>query len=299
MSRRYYSSTFSPTTTTASLATTDTTITVAALTGAPVSVPWTGVLERGTSNEELVTVTAVAGTTLTVTRGVGGQTPKTHQSGATFDHVSYGPDFDEPNAHINDATLDQHAQYGKRSQGLFANRPAAGRAGARFYATDSDKEYLDDGSAWHEILTATAGNAAYQAVNTALVRADVQRASVSNDESTASTTYVDLTSVGPAVTVTVPASGRVLLTIGSAFYHTAAGNFGLVGVALSGANTVAAADANALQVWASTTQTNGADTSATLLLTGLTPGSTTFTCKYRVGTATGHFFRRTLLGMPA
>lgn len=34
---------------------------------------------------------------------------------------------------------------------VYANRPAAGVAGRRFYASDTSTEYLDDGAAWHII----------------------------------------------------------------------------------------------------------------------------------------------------
>lgn len=109
-------------------------------------------------------------------------------------------------------------------------------------------------------------------------------ARVATSESTASATYVDLTTVGPAVTFTVPASGKVLVTLAAGLYNASA--YSIMGVALSGANTVAADDAFALVSGG----VAGLDMalSTTLLISGLTPGITTFTAKYRTpgGTVT-------------
>lgn len=161
MSRRYFSSTYVPTTITSGINATDVTITVAASSGVPASLPWTGVLERGTSNEDLVTVTAVSGTTYTIARGIDGQSGKSHLAGASFDHVVSARDFDEPNAHVNDTTLDQHTQYGLFKKGLAALIGAAGRAGKMYYKTDLDYLTYDDGSAFHDFQSKAVADAAY------------------------------------------------------------------------------------------------------------------------------------------
>lgn len=120
-------------------------------------------------------------------------------------------------------------------------------------------------------------------------------AKVATSETTTSTSYTDLTTPGPAVTVTVGASGKVMLHVKARISNSAAGNYGAVGVALSGANTVAAATVilndsqatNSLHEWGAST-----------MLTGLTPGSTTFTCKYIVEAGTGTFGIRELTVAP-
>jgi hypothetical protein len=78
-------------------------------------------------------------------------------SGHTADHNL----IDTALAGKLDAATAATTYHPKSGQGLFSSRPAPGTAGKRYYATDQDKEYLDDGSAWHEILTATSGNSAY------------------------------------------------------------------------------------------------------------------------------------------
>ena len=101
MARRYYSSTAVATTLSASANNSTTSITVTALSGFPVSTPWTAILDPDTASEEVVDVTNVSGTTLTVTRGVDGTSAVSHSAGAVFRHGVSGRDFDEANAFVN------------------------------------------------------------------------------------------------------------------------------------------------------------------------------------------------------
>lgn len=104
-------------------------------------------------------------------------------------------------------------------------------------------------------------------------------------ESTSSTTYADLATVGPSATITVGASG--IAVVGWNCQPTGGTPSGqYMSVALSGGNTVAANDNWAL---------NGTGIiGRTYVFTGLTPGSTTFRAKYRVGTGTQSWIRRSL-----
>lgn len=108
-------------------------------------------------------------------------------------------------------------------------------------------------------------------------------ASVLTDESTASTTYTDLATVGPSVTVTITATG--LLLVGWSVQADNPSSF--VSVALSGANTEDATDNYCLGAVALIAGT-------THLFTGLTAGDTVVTCKYRAGIGTVGFERRHL-----
>jgi hypothetical protein len=104
-----------------------------------------------------------------------------------------------------------------------------------------------------------------------------QATNVATSESTTSLTYTDLATPGPAVTVTVPASGKALEILTSALHGSTGGATAFMGVAVSGATAVAATDAQALEVAGN----NEVRASATVLLTGLNPGSNTFTAKYK------------------
>jgi hypothetical protein len=96
---RYYSSIAQPTTLAGSVSAGAASITVAATTGFPASTPYTLAVDYGSLAEELVDVTAVAGTTLTVTRGVDGTSAQSHSLGAVVRHVASGRDFADYQTH--------------------------------------------------------------------------------------------------------------------------------------------------------------------------------------------------------
>lgn len=97
---RFYSSTAQRTTLNGSITNSATSIVVNAVTGFPVSYPYTLILERDTVNEEVVKVTAAAGVTLTVVRGQDGTAGVSHANGAVVEHGVSAQDFTEPQAHI-------------------------------------------------------------------------------------------------------------------------------------------------------------------------------------------------------
>ena len=107
--------------------------------------------------------------------------------------------------------------------------------------------------------------------------------SIASSQTTTSTTYTDLATAGPAVTIT---TGTKALVIMSGFAYSSVGGYNsFAGFAVSGATTIAATDAYAL---ADGSTVGGAASRATRLTT-LTAGSNTFTMKYRQtisGTAT-------------
>lgn len=111
MPRRYYSSTAARTTLSSGINSSVTSITVASTSGFPASFPYTLIIDQDLVTEEIVTVTAASGTTLTVTRGVDGTSAVSHSASAPVNHGVSARDFDEPNAHVNDATTDVHSQY--------------------------------------------------------------------------------------------------------------------------------------------------------------------------------------------
>jgi microcystin-dependent protein len=111
MARRNYSNTAAPTSLSSAIISTTTSFSVASLAGYPSSVPFVIALERGTANEELCLVTAVASNTVTVTRGYGGTQAVGHAQGVAVEHVASAEDYDDANAHIWVNTRDDHPQY--------------------------------------------------------------------------------------------------------------------------------------------------------------------------------------------
>lgn len=156
---------------------------------------------------------------------------------------------------------------------------AAANKGMLYWVTDESKLERSSGSAWEAMSAAAAVTA-----NGADV--DTQETQSSN------VAYGDLTTVGPSVTLTTGAT--VLIWISATITHGAVGNSAHVSVAVSGATTLAAADANsaAVSCYAAGHNLNAA---RVLLLTGLTPGSNTFTLKYRNdGGGTWNFHNRSI-----
>lgn len=96
---RFFSSVAQPTTLSGSIGSGATSITVGATTGFPATTPYTLALDFGAATEELVDVTGVAGTNLTVTRGVDGTSAQSHSLGAVVRHVASGRDFADYQTH--------------------------------------------------------------------------------------------------------------------------------------------------------------------------------------------------------
>ena len=102
---RYYSSIAQDTTLTSGITSGATSMTVSATTGWPLTTyPFTLALDYNTGLEELVDVTAVTGTTVTITRGVDSTTPVAHGVGAIVRHVITARDMTETQAHIASTT---------------------------------------------------------------------------------------------------------------------------------------------------------------------------------------------------
>ena len=123
-------------------------------------------------------------------------------------------------------------------------------------------------------------------------------ATVATSETTTSATYTDLATTGPAATFTVGSTGKLEVVLYSALSNNTTGDAADISFALSGANTQAAAAAFSLTYGAFTggaSQRQG----ATWLLTGLTGGSTTATCKYeRITGGTATFSDRKIVCTP-
>lgn len=128
----------------------------------------------------------------------------------------------------------------------------------------------------------------------ALRIAGAQTNTIVTDQSTTATSYADLATVGPQVTVTIGPSGMAIAIWEAGIYNVAAVK--LMGLALSGANVQAASSTDCIRNDVGpafqTTQ------SFFMLYTGLTPGSTTFTNKYSTASGTANFFNRRLIVIP-
>ena len=113
---------------------------------------------------------------------------------------------------------------------------------------------------------------------------------------TASTSYVDI-GTALAVTVTVGANGAAEVILTAEITNNTTGHQALMSFAASGANTIAADDSRALKVLAPVSN-YPFQMSRVVTLTGLTPGSTTFTTKYKAAAQTATYSYREITVKP-
>ncbi|MDT0387802.1 hypothetical protein [Streptomyces dubilierae] len=118
-------------------------------------------------------------------------------------------------------------------------------------------------------------------------------ASVLMSETTTSTSYTDLATVGP--TVTVETGPAALVAVHGAIDNSGAGS-SRMSYAVSGVSTIAEADNRGIGVYG--VAGAGIVASAVVLHTDLTPGINTFTAKYRVASGTGTFNSRRIVVFP-
>ena len=117
-------------------------------------------------------------------------------------------------------------------------------------------------------------------------------ATVATSQGTTSTSYVDLATVGPTIsTLTTGTQAIVFLT---AQISNSGANSSFMGIDVSGATTVAAADTDALLV----VGTSAVRATCIVFLTGLTPGTHTFTAKYRTTAGTATYVNRNVVVIP-
>jgi hypothetical protein len=117
------------------------------------------------------------------------------------------------------------------------------------------------------------------------------------EQGTNGSAYVDCATVGPAVTVVVGSSGRLRVTITANMSESDSNDGGRMSVVLSGANTSAADDSRSLAFFP---KVSGAYAcySRVLYYSGLTPGSTTITAKYKDSGGDNTWSQRELLAEP-
>ena len=163
--------------------------------------------------------------------------------------------------------------------------PSGSRLDSKFYAADA-KEHAQQINANTAAITALS---------------NFETAYVATSEGISSAAFGDLATTTDSVTIDVGASGKVLVFISSWIVSNAAGRYGVMSFAVSGANTQAASDAYSIQQTtraADATRTGGVG--AMFPLTGLNPGSTTFKLKYysSIGTSSFEHRRITVIALP-
>ncbi len=173
--------------------------------------------------------------------------------------------------------------------------PMTATSGSVFTASQFNTNVRDNGNQTGPALVSAAGQILVSTAANALAARTPQTSNVDTSQTTASNTYTDLATAGPAVTVT--SGTQALVTVTCQCGNSLIGGAALMGFAVSVSTTIAASDLFAVAngfnaggyIWAS----------AHFLVTGLTSGSNTFTAKYKAAnTGTATFVSRKILVVP-
>ena len=173
--------------------------------------------------------------------------------------------------------------------------PMTAVAGNAFTASQFNTYVRDNLLETAPAKATTAGGYFVATGTNAIAQRVFAQATVTTPESTASTTYADLATTGPAVTVTTGA--QALVMINSNIYNTTADVAAFASVAVSGATSLSASSQWCIRVDGDT-DTQPWRLGCSQLFTGLTPGTHTFTMKYKVDANTGFFQDRHIAVLP-
>jgi hypothetical protein len=173
--------------------------------------------------------------------------------------------------------------------------PITAVANAAFTAAQFNASVRDNLLTTAPALATTAGAIFVATGANAIAQRVIGSAFVSATETTTNTSYVDLTTTGPQVTVT---TGTLAIVIFSAhMWNDTAGGRSYMSYAVSSATTVAAGDSvSYAHDISSAGRIIGA--SRVIMQSALTGGSNIFTAKYRVGSNTGTWAQRSLIVIP-
>jgi hypothetical protein len=176
------------------------------------------------------------------------------------------------NASVRDQVVTPFATAAARSSAI--SSPVEGMVS---YLSDDNYLEVYNGAAWVNVTPVSA--------------------TVATEETTTSTSYTDLSTSGPAVTLRT--GTKALVIVSCQFKNSALGNLNRIGWAVSGATTVAASDTYAA-IGTSDVANYYNQISTNAYYASLTAGSNTFTAKYAVAAGTGSFLRRTItvIGIP-
>jgi len=119
---------------------------------------------------------------------------------------------------------------------------------------------------------------------------------VETSETTMSTAYTDLTTVGPTVTAMTGSGALIIVT--SDITNDTAGQSGRMTFDVSGATTTAASDVRALRVTIPDVGSPGNIRASVVTSLAVNAGSNTFTAKYRASGGTASFANRRITVMP-
>lgn len=140
-----------------------------------------------------------------------------------------------------------------------------------------------------QVLTVAGGVPSWATPAASIPANSAATAGIGTNQTTTSTSYTDLSTSGPAVTVTT--GTKALVIVSSDIQNNTGGGTSFMSYAVSGATTISASDVTAL-AWRQDSTTTSKIVASKASVVTLTAGSNTFTAKYRVSSGTGTWVDR-------
>lgn len=168
-------------------------------------------------------------------------------------------------------------------------------AGATFAASQFNQYVRDNLNETAPAKATTAGQFFVSTGANSIAARQLASAVILTAETTTTTSYTDLATVGPQVSATT--GPNVLVMFASQIDNSSTNGASACSVAVSGATSISASDDWRI-VRDGVTGGNPHRYGAAHLFTGLNPGTNIFTMKYEVGSGTGTFQRRELIVLP-
>lgn len=176
--------------------------------------------------------------------------------------------------------------------------PMTAVAGATFSAAQFNTYVRDNLNETAPAKATAAGQYFVATAANAIAARALGSATVATSETSTSTTYADIPAgtVGPSVTITTGTSAMVYMKCG--FDNNTANVGTFMSFAVTGASSVAASDANSINI-AGVAANTRSRLGGAVRVTGLTAGVNTFTAKYKVASSsTGTYTNRDLIVAP-
>lgn len=175
--------------------------------------------------------------------------------------------------------------------------PMTAVTGNVFTAAQFNQHVRDNLNTTAPSVASTAGRLIVTTAANVVTERDGQVGFVGTDESTATTTYTDLATAGPAVTVT--SGTKALIAVGGGASNNTAGLASRIAATISGATSIAANDSDSYLIESGNISDHFQGTYV-YITTALNAGSNTFTNKYRTSAGGGvsSFDNRLIMVIP-
>lgn len=174
--------------------------------------------------------------------------------------------------------------------------PMTAVAGTAFTAAQFNTYVRDNLNTTAPAVASAAGNIIVTTGLNAVTERVPSVGFVVTSQTTTNTSFVDLATVGPTVTVTTGI--KCMVTFGCLISNSSVGQGGRMGIDLSGASTQVAADANSILA-ESGNANDGYKLTWSTIFNPLTPGSNVWKAKYRcAGSGTAAFAERVVAIVP-